>query len=688
MWCFRRQFDVRSSSVLTSSASIDQELEAYLQPGDHITAMKYVVVPVEAPTGFEMLSSEAILGQGEYPDHWLRTWHLLGTRDSPSKAGAFLQWLHHTRHAEFILLGLSNGGVYMVDITSGRMPPQEVRTLVAPPTDKVEEEDAKVDGVDGIVGMDTSGTIMAAAIQGGAAVQVSFFFPSIKPICTIPVPSDTKVSTVRLWEGAWDWMDIKGEETALYLYMGTEDGAVRLWRIDVMWDQHKPTTKPFMLHSLFQMHHRSTIAQPASSASTTTTDAPPSLVAVPGAVRDDLSALQASVKCLELHDVDGDKENGSGGRGRLVAGTSKCLAAWDLSAVPHIPSPSPFEAPLPTPEVVAARIATRLLASGGEVSDSGPAAVTLPVEWLVGSSTMSWVREDSEKNPSNPTPIGCVGVSRLTGQRVYVTCGRSTLQAACESQAGATPVKAKHGLVCDGLEVGSIVDVVVTSKGGGDGAVSVLCGVLFPSLKKSVLWPLECLDVVVPSALIAMKADSVGPVYSVAAMSSTRMVTGGADGSVKVWEWAKGVFSVVQSATRHSDLVKQVIPVRRPDVFLSSSYDGTVREWHMYDSPQPLLNCQNTTIVSIGARDASSGGDVQPVGVVDYFPAFNALFAAPLFDTRIKTYTIMETQGCELPPNMIYDGERTRRITAPPVVDEATPATGAIADVLQQVTSE
>jgi WD40 repeat protein len=240
--------------------------------------------------------------------------------------------------------------------------------------------------------------------------------------------------------------------------------------------------------------------------------------------------------------------------------------------------------------------------------------------------------------------------------------------------------------VCDGLEVGSIVDVVVTASTSG--AVRVLCGVLFPSLKKSVLWPLECLDVVVPSALIAMKADSVGPVYSIAAMSKTRIATGGADRSVKVWEWAKGVYSVVQSATRHTDLVKQVIAVRRPDVFMSSSYDGTVREWHMYDTPQPFLNCQNTTVVSVGAREASSGGDVQPVGVVDYFPAFNALFAAPLFDTRIKTYTLMETQGCELPPNMLYDGERTCRIADPPTTDEATPATGAIADVLQQVSSE
>lgn len=663
MWCQRRTIDVRGSSIL-SVESIEGLLEERLCPGDHVTAMKYVVIPVEAPEGAEMMSAEGILSQGEYPAHWLRAYHLSNLKESATK-GAFLQWLHHTRHAEHILVGLSNGGTYLVDITAGRVPPQEAITITASPV--VASEDA-AHGEQGVVAMDVAGTIVAAAVHGGASVEVSFFFPQVKCICCIPAPSNTRVSTVRLWEGALSWVELPGEETALYVFVGTEDGAVRLWRVDVMWDQRTPSTAPYSLHSVFEVRRREVRSAAEAGA----------LVAVPGEVRPDAPPTTNTIKCLEINGAEDDCH------GRLVAGTTNSLAAWDLSGVPFI-SPALVKA-----TDIAARVVSRL--QGINSTGTAVTSVTKPEEFLVGSATVNKMLDRLGETRSRAVE-GCVGSSPLTGLRVYVPYARVVVEEACRLLPEATPVKPKHGLVCEGAEVGVVVDVsIVASPSSSEGAdMEIMCGVLFPSLKKNVVWPLRCLDVVVPSLLVTTKADSMGPVYSVASLSNTRIATGGADGSVKVWEFTGGLYTVVQCAKRHSDLVKQVVAVRRPDIFLSSSYDGTVREWHMYDVPNPLLNCQNTTLVSTKTSTSGESQDVQPVGIIDFFPAFNALFAVPLFHSSVNTYTLMATLGCEPPPNMIYDGERTRLLALPASDEtmhvEREPAEEAISEALSHVSS-
>jgi WD40 repeat protein len=240
-------------------------------------------------------------------------------------------------------------------------------------------------------------------------------------------------------------------------------------------------------------------------------------------------------------------------------------------------------------------------------------------------------------------------------------------------------VKAKHrATVCGGREVGTVTDYV---EADADRGVTVL----FPGLKYKVRWPRACLGRVRYPA--AADAPHDGPTYAVVPLRPGRLATAGADGRILILDWAGalgdgGTYRVTFDLALHRDLVKAIVPLRRPDVFVSCSYDGTVREWHVYDEPA-AVRCAAVLMVphGDGAPAAAApvdavplsagGGDVVTdelaltafsVSALDVFAAAGVIFTVSLFERTIRSFALSPVATCELPPDFAFNGVRSIKI--------------------------
>eukprot|EP00758_Cryptobia_borreli_P004257 Tbor_TRINITY_DN4268_c0_g1::TRINITY_DN4268_c0_g1_i1::g.23884::m.23884 len=339
-----------------------------------------------------------------------------------------------------------------------------------------------------------------------------------------------------------------------------------------------------------------------------------------------------------------------------------------------------------------------------------------------------------------------------------------------------TGFKEKHVQLCRGSEVGTITDVfnnnhcvysnTTTGESRTDNqneyeiASNIFgekrCKILFRSLKKPVMWPVGISPVLPKSSsssssqttfilvarepILVANADKLGMVYCVRSLGTSRIVTGGEDGAVRVWEWntsqeayslafatpdrqvseeengdifplskgnpssslnttsldADGEINTLLSTSgpktlvdhtlvpkymcklqqdsgkseagpRHRDLIRCIVVLRAPDIFITASYDGTVREWHIYDDPHSILISRSTLLLSqIGEYTKQTSIDdchlgVSGISLFHVYPSLYALFVVSLYEFRVRSFALMEIATCEPPENMFFNGEKTIR---------------------------
>ena len=220
-------------------------------------------------------------------------------------------------------------------------------------------------------------------------------------------------------------------------------------------------------------------------------------------------------------------------------------------------------------------------------------------------------------------------------------------------------------------------------------------------LKKGVRWPLSSFRFVQPAisssqsnetANADANAGSPSVMHTLVFLRQGRFVSGSADGTICVWDWygthraganttgdSKGDLFETYGVTyrlqhAHKDIVKSVLALRCPDVFLSAGYDGKVDEWHIYDSPVGLCLKQNSLLFTHApptpANDTTSlsrraDEDMLPiaVGTCDAFGPANLLFGVGLFENYIRCYGLVPTYGCSLPDDYVFDGCKSSKLS-------------------------
>ena len=166
-----------------------------------------------------------------------------------------------------------------------------------------------------------------------------------------------------------------------------------------------------------------------------------------------------------------------------------------------------------------------------------------------------------------------------------------------------------------------------------NGGVEVV-GVLFPAVKNTVHWDKRAFEPAHTTSTII--ATHRGAVRDILQLKLGRVATAGDDGSIKIIDWNSESLQYVPAfdlGDIHTDLVKCIRPMRLPDVFVSCSYDGTVREWHVYDSPAAArcVRCLHVPCCD-GSLSPSPSSAAGSMGIVcmDSYPSAAAVFCCGL----------------------------------------------------------
>lgn len=191
---------------------------------------------------------------------------------------------------ELVLCGCNNGLVvaHSVGPASPLPPTRSGRVCATAPAACLHKH------TDAVSAMAVLGTVAASCGEDGT-VRISFLYPVLGAEAAVVRVPHTPIRSVLLWEGQPAWASCPGEDAALYVFGGCDDGAVRLWRVDVL-------THAVTVWAVFVVSHTPDVAR--------------------SYVRDS-RAFRARLHCLALDGGD-----------RLLAGAEGCFACWSLEALP------------------------------------------------------------------------------------------------------------------------------------------------------------------------------------------------------------------------------------------------------------------------------------------------------------------------------------------------------------------
>jgi hypothetical protein len=216
----------------------------------------------------------------------------------------------------------------------------------------------------------------------------------------------------------------------------------------------------------------------------------------------------------------------------------------------------------------------------------------------------------------------------------------------------------------------------------------------FSDLKKTVEWPASVVRLV--DAATAWGSWHTGPTYTVRQHRPGMVVTAGSDGRICLARWSDSNtvagngasdrgYTVVGVLRGHTDLVKTLLPTTAPNAFVSASYDGTVRVWHLSEEVG-VARCASVLVVEQGSQPLTRaskakqhmhvvGGGVEipeeerenakhSVACAALFAEASTLFTVSLFERVVRTFMLLEVDSCDAPPGFIYNGARTLRVFA------------------------
>ena len=512
------------------------------------------------------------------------------------------------REMEAFLCGFSTGHVLRCEVVpSSRMrllrAGEEGRLIYQLHRHGVSKRDDAVEGLEGgdVMSIAALGTI-CASVGGDKCCRVSFFHPlPCDAICTLHHPH--AVRSVLLHEGKKSWTDEnpQWEATALYAVTGDDVGVVRLWRIDVV-------EKTYFLHSVFVAGAYGT----HGDAST-----------VSHSIHESATSARLFGKPLYAIAFDGDVEEAE----RLLVTTDGRLLCFDTLRT---------------------------------------------VGFKTNETDHSIIGQEND-------PSCLVRLRRLAGEFVWCKSDVAVLKVLRDYQSHqeaapslltqeATKWKHKHEvLVAQGMSIGAVTNEILCQ--GPDGADALIpCS--FPGIANTARWPASCLEpCILPSLVVNVDSDHSRPVFSLVVLGPGRLATGDAAGHVKLWQFTAaegqrggGLYMLMYDVPDAHDgqLVKSLGLLRSPDVFVSFGYDGSFREWHVYNDAEPSGGgCALANVVTVADKQRDDGDDKMGICWGTVAAEFGAVFAVSLFETSIRTYALLQCDTCAIPPGFVFNGLQT-----------------------------
>ncbi|EPY26961.1 hypothetical protein AGDE_11005 [Angomonas deanei] len=506
-------------------------------------------------------------------------------------------------------------------------------------------------------GLDVLGSLVASS-SPDKSLFISSFYPTPEPVVSIPQPHALR--SVKLWEGSAfvrqylqeeniEEVDQR-EQVAVYVFSSDEASEIRLWRVDVV-------RRSYLLLHVFVMCPN--MMQQVSSLSPFTRE--------DQCKKPTLRQTTSPAHCLT---VDGNE--------RLIVGTEGMVYVWSLDRLFW-----KCDDVLPRSHPLCSAEDTPLPARGDRVLP----LLTRRVDRLVNYHV--WVREEDFVQREMAANEECKWKEKY---------GRTIAGGAAVGVVSNLVKLHEAAAISDAL---THTTVPVSFEGG--------------EVKNDIALPLSCVEPVV-YPLCGLRTSSVANFAVLVLEPGSRLVTSGSDGRIGVWRWTETdqtyrllfVTNSAEEGLSNRSLGRHLCLLRSPDIFLSASYDeGIVKEWHLYDEPQPLLRCErqftlmpsesynslqgggsggsksnqmdsvkkilqslsNPEAQQESESDSDSEGSVPPaeevvsgVSCVVSFPAFHALFLVGAFESDIQTYSLSEVQGCTAPSNYIYNGYKTVKL--------------------------
>lgn len=487
-----------------------------------------------------------------------------------------------------------------------------------------------------VSGLHVLSTLVASSSSDGS-VALSRFHPICSPITLIPHPHS--VRCVKLWEGQPFSSDLspeeqkkRGEAAAVYLFSGDACGVVRLWRVDVL-------SKAYVLHHVFLM-----------SPSYLGMHSPLDIASMED--RQKTPIERETTRAVHSMTLDGDA--------RILVGTEENVYCWIINELPWKKEFDVHYHPLQwsheSHDALQGTASTSL------------SLVKLRAERLVNHHV--WIRDHSFVSSSIARWAKVSDLSPVKPRR------------------SVSRWKAKHqSNIAGGLTVGVVSNEVEffnpPSLSESDFSTSCILNnslvtVSFEEgeLRNDVVLPLSCVEpVVYPLARLSVP---IGACFALEMLQEgRRLVTYTSNNCLTIWDWDSEQETFAPLLVAGDDgtprgLGKNICILRPPDIFLTSGYDdGLVKEWHFYEKSDNLLQCERRfTVSKTSELTKSSDGKVvvtegkleecaDGISSMVVVPSFGALFLVGVFEHTIQTFRLTKTQGCEVPPNFLYNGFRT-----------------------------
>eukprot|EP00796_Vickermania_ingenoplastis_P004226 gene4226-3053_t len=178
-------------------------------------------------------------------------------------------------------------------------------------------------------------------------------------------------------------------------------------------------------------------------------------------------------------------------------------------------------------------------------------------------------------------------------------------------------------------------------------------------LRKDITLPVSCVEpVVYPLAHLRMPMAACFAIQMLE--NSTWLITSSSDSLVQVWLWDETVESYI-------------LHIVAGERGMERSLGKHIAEWHLHKvGNECFLKCSRRFALqsSIEAENSSTSlyefeGCASGISCMVVVPFFSALFVVGVFEAVIQTFRLAETQGCEVPPNFLYNGHRTVQLSVP-----------------------
>ncbi|CCW70240.1 unnamed protein product [Phytomonas sp. Hart1] len=212
-------------------------------------------------------------------------------------------------------------------------------------------------------------------------------------------------------------------------------------------------------------------------------------------------------------------------------------------------------------------------------------------------------------------------------------------------------------------------------------------------LGKDLRVPLCCVEPVV-YPLCFMKMACIGCFALLILQEGNLLVSSGSDGKCMVWVWKTEMETYIpmlisDSKGPQSHLGRHLCRLHKPDVFMTCGYDdGLVKEWHLYDEPELLLRSERHFTLEKAPAVGWEGGPYhekqnsqetneresgwcqrrekmdfcEGIACAISFEPFGALFLVGIFESTIRSFSLIKVLSCEAPQDYVYNGHKTVKV--------------------------